>query len=49
MRKYRRALALGNAPTVPKAYRAAGSSMLFDTQPMRELIDLVEREHLALC
>jgi hypothetical protein len=32
-----------------QVYRVAGSSLIFDEQPMRELIGLVERQHLALC
>jgi hypothetical protein len=41
--------ALGNIRTLPEVYRVAGSSLIFDEQPMRELIGLVERQHLALC
>jgi succinate dehydrogenase / fumarate reductase flavoprotein subunit len=48
VRDYRRAVALGNTRTVPEVYRVAGSSLIFDEQPMRELIGLVERQHLAL-
>jgi oligoendopeptidase F len=49
VRDYRRAVALGNIRTLPEVYRVAGSSLIFDEQPMRELIGLVERQHLALC
>jgi oligoendopeptidase F len=41
---YRRALALGNSRPLPELYAAAGARLIFDSQGMRDLIDLVEEE-----
>jgi oligoendopeptidase F len=44
VRKYRQALALGGTRSLPELYRAAGARLIFDSDGMRELIDLVEDE-----
>ena len=41
---YREALALGGTKPLPELYRAAGARLIFDTEGMRELVDLVEEE-----
>jgi oligoendopeptidase F len=44
VRKYRAALALGGTRPLPELYRAAGARMIFDTEGMRELVELAEEE-----
>ena len=44
VRRYREALALGATKPLPELYQAAGARLIFDTEGMRELIELVERE-----
>jgi oligoendopeptidase F len=44
VRKYRAALALGGTLSLTELYRAAGARPIFDSDGMRELIDLVEEE-----
>jgi oligoendopeptidase F len=48
VRKYREALALGATKPLPELYRAAGARMIFDSEGMRELIDLAEEELASL-
>ena len=40
--KYREALALGGTRPLPELYKAAGARLIFDSDGMAELIDLVE-------
>jgi oligoendopeptidase F len=42
VRKYREALALGATKPLPELYKAAGARLIFDSNGMRELIELVE-------
>jgi len=42
VRKYREALALGATKPLPELYKAAGARLIFDSDGMRELIELVE-------
>ena len=44
VRKYRTALALGGTLSLNELYRAAGARPIFDSDGMRELIDLAEEE-----
>ena len=44
VRKYRAALALGGTRPLPELYRTAGARMIFDTEGMRELVELAEEE-----
>jgi oligoendopeptidase F len=44
VRKYREALALGATKSLPELYKAAGARLIFDSDGMRELIELVEEE-----
>jgi oligoendopeptidase F len=44
VRMYRQALGLGATRPLPELYNAAGARLIFDTEGMRELIDLVEEE-----
>ena len=44
VRKYRAALALGGTRSLAELYRAAGARLIFDSDGMRELIDLAEEE-----
>ena len=44
VRKYRAALALGGTRSLHELYRAAGARLIFDSNGMRELIDLAEEE-----
>ena len=44
VRKYREALALGATRSLPELYEAAGARLIFDSDGMRELIDVVEEE-----
>jgi oligoendopeptidase F len=44
VRKYRAALALGGTRSLADLYRAAGARLIFDSDGMRELIDLAEEE-----
>ena len=44
VRQYREALALGGTRSLPELYRAAGARLIFDSDGMRELIDLAEEE-----
>jgi oligoendopeptidase F len=44
VRKYREALALGATRPMPDLFKAAGARMIFDSDGMRELIELVEEE-----
>jgi oligoendopeptidase F len=46
--KYREALALGGTRPLPELYAAAGARMIFDSDGMRELIDLAEEELATL-
>jgi oligoendopeptidase F len=48
VRKYREALALGATKPLPELYRAAGARLIFDSEGMRELIDLAEEELATL-
>jgi oligoendopeptidase F len=48
VRKYRAALALGGTRPLGDLYRAAGARMIFDSEGMRELIDLAEEELATL-
>jgi oligoendopeptidase F len=48
VRKYRAALALGATKPLPELYREAGARLIFDSEGMRELIDLVEEELATL-
>ena len=48
VRKYREALALGATKPLPELYKAAGARLIFDTDGMRELIDVVETELATL-
>ena len=41
---YREALALGATRPLPELYRTAGARLIFDSNGMRELIELVEEE-----
>ncbi len=42
VRKYRAALSLGDTRTLPELFNAAGAAFAFDTDTLRELIDLTE-------
>jgi oligoendopeptidase F len=42
--RYREALALGGTRPLPEIYATAGARLIFDTEGMRELVALVERE-----
>jgi len=42
VRAYKAALALGGTRSLPEIYRAAGAQLLFDAEPMAELVALVE-------
>lgn len=44
VRQYREALSLGATRPLPELYRAAGARLIFDSEGMRELVDLVEEE-----
>ncbi len=44
VRKYREALALGATRPLPELFKAAGAKLVFDTEGMRELVNLVEEE-----
>ena len=44
VRRYREALALGGTRPLPELYKAAGARLIFDSEGMRELIDLAEEE-----
>ena len=44
VRKYREALALGATRPLPELYHAAGARLIFDSEGMRELIELAEEE-----
>jgi oligoendopeptidase F len=44
VRKYREALALGATRPMPELFKAAGARMIFDSDGMGELIELVEGE-----
>ncbi|MGH7903903.1 MAG: M3 family oligoendopeptidase [Candidatus Dormibacteraceae bacterium] len=44
LRDYRRALALGATRSLPELYGAAGARLLFEPEPMADLIALIERE-----
>lgn len=46
--RYRAALALGGTKRLPALYAAAGARLVFDAEPMAELIALVEREIATL-
>jgi oligoendopeptidase F len=48
VRRYRDALALGATRPLPDLYRAAGARMIFDSEGMRELVDLAEEELASL-
>lgn len=48
VRKYRAALALGATRPLPELYREAGARLIFDSDGMRELIDLAEEELATL-
>jgi oligoendopeptidase F len=48
VRKYREALALGGTRPLPELYGAAGARLIFDSEGMRELIDLAEEELAGL-
>jgi oligoendopeptidase F len=42
VRRYKQALALGGTRPLPEIYAAAGAELLFDAEPMAELVHLVE-------
>jgi oligoendopeptidase F len=42
--RYRAALALGGPRPLPEIYATAGARLIFDSDGMRELVELVERE-----
>jgi len=44
VRKYREAMALGATRPLPELFKAAGAKLVFDTDGMRELVNLVEEE-----
>ena len=44
VRRYREALALGATRPLPELYKAAGARLIFESDGMRELIDVVEDE-----
>lgn len=44
VRRYREALALGATKPLPELYQAAGARMIFDSDGMREVIELAEEE-----
>jgi oligoendopeptidase F len=48
VRRYREALALGATRPLPELYNAAGARLIFDSEGMRELIDLAEDELASL-
>ena len=48
VRRYREALALGATRPLPELYGAAGARLIFDSEGMRELIDLAEEELASL-
>ena len=48
VRRYREALRLGATRPLPELYKAAGARLIFDSEGMRELIDLVEEELATL-
>ena len=41
--RYKEALALGRTRSLPEIYRAAGAKLVFDSEEMGELVELVER------
>jgi oligoendopeptidase F len=41
--RYKSALALGATRTLPEIYAAAGAALVFDAEPMRALVEAVER------
>ena len=47
VRAYRAALAFGATRPLPELYAAAGAELIFDPEPMRELVELVE-EHIEM-
>jgi len=48
VRKYREALALGASRPLPELYKTAGARLIFDSEGMRELIEVVEEELATL-
>ena len=48
VRRYREALALGATRPLPDLYKAAGARLIFDSDGMRELIEVVEEELATL-
>ena len=40
--RYKRALSLGGTRRLPEIYAAAGASLVFDAEPMAELVEIVE-------
>ena len=48
VRHYREALALGATRPLPDLYKAAGARLIFDSDGMRELIEVVEEELATL-
>jgi oligoendopeptidase F len=48
VKRYRNALKLGATKSLPELYQAAGARMIFDSEGMRELIDLAEEELQSL-
>jgi len=48
VRKYREALALGASKPLPELYKTAGARLIFDSEGMRELIEVVEEELATL-
>jgi len=48
VRQYREALALGATRPLPDLYKAAGARLIFDSDGMRELIEMVEEELATL-
>jgi oligoendopeptidase F len=48
VRKYREALALGGTKSLPELYKAAGARLVFDSDGMRELVELAEEELASL-
>ena len=48
VRKYREALALGATRPLPELYATAGARLIFDSEGMRELVELAEEELASL-
>jgi oligoendopeptidase F len=42
--QYRRALSLGGTLPLPELFAAAGARLLFDPEPMQQLVGLIEQQ-----